>query len=152
MARRNYKVVNVEKHSADLTDGTSWQGAPILVRCTLHGIELARVGDTVSADDVPTNPTIVCNPYLESGPQAAASRPAPYVASRTVPFDPTAGVDDTPFLAPDGSPLTAAEIDRMLRENAKLVRDLTARVALLEVFSKTHCDHCKAILASGSFR
>ena len=48
MARRNYKVVNVEKHSADLTDGTSWQGAPILVRCTLHGIELARVGDTVS--------------------------------------------------------------------------------------------------------
>jgi hypothetical protein len=54
-------------------------------------------------------------------------------------------------VAPDGSPLTAAEIDQALRDQAKLTRDLAARVALLEIFSKTHCDHCKSILASGSF-
>jgi hypothetical protein len=150
--RKNYKVVSVEKHSVTLTDGTEWQRQPIAVQCTLHGIELAQIGDTVSADDVPTNPTIVCNPFLEIGVKAAALRPASYVAPQVVPFDPTAGVDDKPFVAPDGSSLSPVEIDQMLRDHAKLVRDLTARVALLEIFSKTHCDHCKAILASGSFR
>src|ERR1700677_3054295 len=115
MVRKNYKVLSVEKHSVTLTDGTSWQGEPNTGRCTRYGIELAQSGDTVSADDVPTNPTIVCNPFLEVGAKAAAMRPSPYVVPQVEPFDPTAGVDDKPFLSPDGSSLSAADIDQMLR-------------------------------------
>jgi hypothetical protein len=148
MVRKNYKVVNVEKHSVTLTDGTSWQGEPNTVRCTRYGIELAQSGDTVSADDVPTNPTIVCNPYLETGTKAAELKPGPFVAPQVVPFDPTSGLDDKPFRAPDGSSLSADDIDTMLRDQAKTIRDLTARVIKLECFAPKHCSRCLACLAS----
>lgn len=148
MVRKNYKVLSIEKHSVTLTDGTTFEGQPITAQCGLYGIEGVQVGDTVSADENPLSPTEVSNPFIESGRRAAALKPAPFVAPRVVPFDPTAGVNDRPFVAPDGSSLTAAEIDQALRDQAKLIRDLTARVIKLECFAPKHCSRCLACLAS----
>jgi hypothetical protein len=127
MVRKNYKVLSIEKHSVTLTDGTAFEGQPITAQCGLYGIEGVQVGDTVSADENPLSPTVVSNPFIESGRSAGALKPAPFVVPQVVPFDPTAGVEDKPFLAPDGSSLSAEDIDQMLRDNAKSIRDLTAR-------------------------
>jgi hypothetical protein len=152
MGRNNFRVVSIEKHSLNLTDNTSWQGELNIVRCTRHGVEKAEVGDQVSAEINPINPAIVNDPFLEAGAKAIELRPAPFVAPRVAPFDPTAGVNDRPFVAPDGSSLSAADIDEALRDQAKLSHELTARVATLEAFAPRHCSVCKSHLVESSFR
>ena len=149
--RKNYKVLSIEKHSVTLSDGTAFEGQPITAQCGLYGIEGVQVGDTVSADENPLSPTVVSNPFIEVGRAAAALKPAPFVAPHVSPYDPNAVGEEQIFRTERGQPLSPDDIDEMLRDSAKLVRDLTARVALLEIFSQTHCDHCKAILASGAF-
>jgi hypothetical protein len=146
MSRNTYKVVSVDAHSLNLTDGTSWQGEMNIVRCTRHSVENAQVGDRVSAEINQMNPTIVNDPFLEVGAGAAALKPAPFVPEIPKPFNPN-DTGDAPLLYPDGSPLSARDIDTMLREQAKTIASLVARVTRLEALAPRHCSRCLGCLA-----
>jgi hypothetical protein len=117
MSRNTYKVVSVDAHSLNLTDGTSWQGE-------------MNVND----------------PFLEVGAGAAALKPAPFVPEIPKPFNPN-DTGDAPLLYPDGSPLSARDIDTMLREQAKTIASLVARVTRLEALAPRHCSRCLGCLA-----
>jgi hypothetical protein len=147
-SRMKYKVVSVEPHSLNLTDGTSWQGELNIVRCTRHGVEGAVAGDFVSASINHQNPTIVDDPFLETGAAAAALRPAVFVAPQVTPWEPNK--TDQTFRSPEGFPLSPDDIDKMLRDQQKQIAALVADVKFLKMFTRTHCVHCQSIIASES--
>jgi hypothetical protein len=143
--------VSVEKHSATITDETTWQGELCTFQISRHGIEAAEIGDSVSADQTP-NPNVMANGFLEKGKNAAALKPAVFVAPKVEPFNPNAVGNNQIFRGERGQPLSPDDIDTMLREQAKAVAALVARVALLEVFAPVHCSVCRAHIASkGAF-
>jgi hypothetical protein len=151
VARNYYKVLSVEQHSVTLTDGTRWQGELCTFQCTRHGIEGAQIGDTVAADTQTQNPCVVINPFLEIGAAAAALRPAKFVPEVVKPFNPN-DTGDAPFLTPLGHPMSLADIDALLRSQAKEIASLVGRVSRLEAFAPKHCSVCSAhIAAKGAF-
>jgi hypothetical protein len=150
MARSKYRVLIVGENFVEVTDGTKFQGELSIFKCTRVGIEGARTNDIISADDVPTNPTIVVNPFLEHGAAAVCLQPAPYVAPIVEPFNPNAASDEQPFLL--GSSLSANDIDALLRGHEKLIADLTNRIRKLETFAPRHCQRCAAHVEEPAFR
>ena len=150
MARSKYRVLIVGENFVEVTDGTKFQGELSIFKCTRVGIEGARTNDIISADDVPTNPTIVVNPFLEHGAAAVSLQPAPYVAPVVEPFNPN-DTGNTPLLYPDGSPLAPSDVDALFRQQAKLIADLTNRIRKLEAFAPRHCQRCTAHLEQPAF-
>jgi hypothetical protein len=150
MARNSYRVLIVGENFVEVTDGTKFQGELSIFKCTRVGIEGARTNDIISADDVPTNPTIVVNPFLEHGAAAVSLRPALYVAPVVEPFNPN-DTGNAPLLYPDGSSLSPSDVDALLRQQAKLITDLTNRVRVIEVATKNHCYVCKSHIARNAF-
>jgi hypothetical protein len=88
---------------------------------------------------------------LESGANAAAVRPAPPKPPEPVTWNPN-DTGDSEFLSPEGFPLDIKDVDRLLRDQKRLIESLTARVQKLEVFSPVHCNVCRShIASSGAF-
>jgi len=152
MARRGlFQVLEVKEDHVVLTTGTGtkWDGSPAIFRCAKEGLELAQAGDKITAE-ITSDPEVVIDGVLEEGANAALVRPAPYKAPAVALWDPN-HVEDAPLLLLDGSPLSPSDVDALFRQQAKAIAALVARVSMLEIFSKTHCGHCQAILASGAF-
>ncbi len=152
MARRGlFKVVEVKEDHVVLTTGSGmkWDGSPAIFRCARAGLELAQSGDKITAE-ITSDPEVVIEVFLEEGANSSLLRPAPYQAPTIPPWDPN-HVEDAPLLLLDGSPLSPSDVDALFRQQAKSIAALVARVSMLEIFSKTHCGHCQAILASGAF-
>jgi hypothetical protein len=148
VARIKYKVLNVGQHSVTMTDNTKWEGELCTVECSKFGIEGVRVGDMVSATTQTQNPMVVVDPFLETGAKAAEQRPTPFVAPVVTRFEPNAA--DQPFRTPEGYPLSPDDIDQMIREQQKQIAALVADVKFLKCFTREHCGHCQAIIASES--
>jgi hypothetical protein len=150
MARRGlFKVLEVSADHVLVTGGIGWDGAPANYRCPKEGLELAQPGDKISAE-ITSDPEVVIEGVLEEGVNAGLVRPAPYTAPAVPPWDPN-NIEGAPLLLLDGSPLSPTDVDALFRQHAKEIAALVARVSMLEIFSKTHCGHCQAILASGAF-
>jgi hypothetical protein len=150
MSRRGvFKVLELKADHVVVTGGISWDGTPANYRCPKEGLELAQPGDKISAEFT-SDPGVLVDGVLEAGVNAALVRPAPYKAPTIATWDPN-HVEDSPLLLLDGSPLSPADVDGLFRQQAKEIAALVARVSMLEIFSKTHCGHCQAILASGAF-
>jgi hypothetical protein len=150
MSRNNYRVVSVEKHSATITDETTWQGELCTFQISRHGIEAAEIGDSVSADQTP-NPNVMANGFLEKGKNAAALKPLSFIPPKVEPFNPNAVGEQQVFRTERGQPLSPDDIDQMLREQQKQIASLVARVSLIEFRQPKHCSVCSAHLASGAF-
>jgi len=150
MARRGmFKVLQINADHVVVSGGLNWDGAPANYHCPKEGLELAQPGDKISAEFT-SDPGVLAEGVLEDGANAALVRPAPYQAPAVAPWDPN-HVEGAPLLLLDGSPLCPTDVDLLFRQQAKEIAALVARVSMLEIFSKTHCGHCQAILASGAF-
>jgi hypothetical protein len=129
-----------------VTGGIGWDGAPANYRCPKEALELAQPGDKISAEFT-SDPGVLVEGVLEAGVNAARVRPAPYKAPEVKPWNPN-DTGDVPFRTPQGFPLDMDDVDRMLREQAKLIEGLTGRVVAQEALLKSHLRSC--ICGSGA--
>jgi hypothetical protein len=150
MARRKFRVLEVRDNFVIVTDESVWQDRLTTFRCSRFEIEGAKVNDTITADTT-LDSTLLENGFLETGSNAIYLRPVEFAPEAKNVFDPN-DTGDAVQCRPDGSPFSAGDVDRMLREQDKKIASLVARLTTLECFSKTHCGHCQAILsAKGAF-
>jgi hypothetical protein len=153
MVRRNFKVVSISEDAVTVTGGRQWDDSEPLYKISKDDqsdVSLAQVGDIVSAVAT-TNPGILTEGCLEFGKNAAQTRPAPPSPPKAVMWNPNDS-GDAVQCRPNGSPFSAGDIDRMLREQDEKIAALVADVKFLKCFSREHCGHCQAILsATGAF-
>jgi hypothetical protein len=153
MVRRNFKVVSISEDAVTVTGGRQWDDTEPLYRINKDDqsdVSLAQIGDIVSAVGT-SDPRVLTEGCLESGKNAAFTRPAPLLPPKPVTWNPN-DVSDMPFMSPEGFPLDMKDVDRLLREQDKKIAALVADVKFLKCFSREHCGHCQAILsATGAF-
>jgi hypothetical protein len=153
MVRRNFKVVGISDDAVTVSGGKQWDGSEPLYRINKDDqsdVSLAQIGDIVSAVGT-SDPRVLTEGCLESGKNAAFTRPAPLPPPKPVTWNPNDSGDAVQS-RPDGSPFSAGDIDRMLREQDEKIAALVADVKFLKCFSREHCGHCQAILsAKGAF-
>jgi hypothetical protein len=149
MARRLYRVLEVHDQFLVVTDEAKFEGSLCTFRCSRTGVEGAKINDKISADTT-LDHTVVENPFPEVGDAAVYLRPVKFEPEVKDAFNPN-DTGDAPLLYPDGSPLSALDIDQMLREQQKQIASLVARVSLIEFRQPKHCSVCSAHLASGAF-
>jgi hypothetical protein len=151
--RKKYKVVEIKDDHVVVTGGKQWDDSEPLYRINKDDqsdVSLAQIGDIVSAVGM-SDPRVLTEGCLESGKNVAYTRPAPLPPPKPVTWNPN-DTGDSEFLSPEGFPLDIKDVDRLLRDQKRLIESLTARVRKLEVFSPVHCNVCRShIASSGAF-
>ena len=129
-----------------VTNGANRDGSPSLFNCEKAGLESARVGDRLSAEPKINSETLE-HGFLEDRPDL---RPQPLPVKAPDTWNPN-DVSNVEFISPDGFPLDMKDVDRLLREQAGLIKDLTGRVRKLEAFAPKHCGFCKRHLEEPAY-
>lgn len=147
--RRKFRVVSIESNTVTVTSGKQWDDSEPLYHCDKNDLLLAEVGDIISAELTPVA-GILADAVLEEGVNAARVRPQPPPPPKVDTWNPN-DVADVPFASADGFPLSMTDVDRLFREQAKLIVDLTNRIRKLEAFAPKHCARCKSHIEEPAF-